>query len=242
MMRNLVNELGQPVGEAVENWQAPPTPNRAAIPGVNCTLEPLDPDVHSSQLYEAFCQDRTGANWTYLPYGPFTEVENFQAWVSEQSEKLDPLFFAVVDAVSGCAVGVVSFMRIANSMGSIEIGHIHFSPQLQGTVAATEALYLMLKKVFSLGYRRCEWKCNSLNEASRAAALRLGFSFEGIFRQAGVLKGRNRDTAWFSMLDKEWPGLAAAFEAWLAPENFSSDGVQRQRLSDLTASALVQPR
>ena len=238
-MKKSVNELGQPVGELVENWKAPPAPERVVIPGVYCSLVPLDPEAHSSQLFEAFCRDGAGANWTYLPYGPFAAVEDFHAWVSEHSEKPDPLFFAVIDASSGSAVGVLSFMRIAQSMGSIEIGHIHFSPQLQGTVASTEALYLMLEWVFSAGYRRCEWKCNALNEASRAAAVRLGFSFEGIFRQAVIVKGRNRDTAWFSMLDKEWGKLSEAFAAWLAPQNFSSSGRQKLRLSELTANALA---
>ena len=173
-----------------------------------------------------------------MPYGPFRDPEQFHAWVAEQSKKLDPLFFAVVEAATGATVGVTSFLRIAPSMGSIEIGHIHFSPQLQGTPAATETLHLMLKLIFSLGYRRCEWKCDALNEASRNAALRLGFTFEGIFRQAAVVKGRNRDTAWFSVLDQEWTALDRAFQTWLAPENFSASGSQKQRLSQLTAKAV----
>lgn len=238
-MKKSANELGQPVGEVVESWKIPPAPDRVVIPGVYCSLVPLEPDAHSAQLYVAFCQDRAGVDWTYLPYGPFSEATEFHAWVSEQSEKSDPLFFAVIDALSGHAVGVVSFMRIAQSMGSIEIGHIHFSPQLQGTVTSTEALYLMLEWIFSAGYRRCEWKCNALNNASRSAALRLGFTFEGIFRQAAIVKGRNRDTAWFSVLDKEWGKLAEAFEAWLAPQNFSPGGRQQLRLSELTARALA---
>ncbi len=146
----------------------------------------------------------------------------------------------MVEAASGLALGCVSFMRISESIGSIEIGHIHFSPSLQGTVAATEAIYLMLKVVFSAGFRRCEWKCSALNQASRSAAQRFGFTFEGVFRQAAIFKGRNRDTAWFSMLDKEWPKLASAFESWLQPQNFGSGGAQKLRLSELTASALVQ--
>ena len=238
-MDHSVNELGQAIGAPVENWQVPPAPERAMIPGIYCSLVPLEPAAHASQLHEAFRQDRAGADWTYLSYGPFAEAADFHAWVSENYDKPDPLFFAVVDASSGRAVGLVSFMRIAQNMGSIEIGHIHFSPQAQRTVAATEAVYLMLKWIFSAGYRRCEWKCNALNDASRAAALRLGFSFEGVFRQAAVVKGRNRDTAWFSMLDKEWDKLQAAFESWLAPGNFSPGGRQLCRLSELTAECLV---
>ena len=239
-MKNSLNELGQPVGELVADWEVPDQPHRSRIVGAYCTLEPLSPEAHSTQLFEAYCQDKTGANWTYLPYGPFQESEYFHAWVVDQSETPDPLFFAVVDTLSQAAVGIVSFMRITPGMGSIEIGHIHFSPKLQGTAAATEALYLMLKHIFNLGYRRCEWKCNALNEASRNSAIRLGFTFEGVFRQAGVIKGRNRDTAWFSMLNHEWPALDQTFKAWLAPENFSSTGSQKQRLSELTSAAIVK--
>lgn len=234
-MESSLNELGQPVGELVKDWVVPAHPHRSTIAGRYCALEPLSGKAHSKSLYAAYGQDKTGANWTYLPYGPFQDPEHFHAWVTEQSEKLDPLFLAVVEGTTGAAVGVTSFLRITPSMGSIEIGHIHFSPQLQGTPAATEALHLMLKLIFSLGYRRCEWKCDALNKASRNAALRLGFIFEGVFRQAGVVKGRNRDTAWFSILDQEWPALDRAFQAWLEPENFSSSGSQKQRLSELTA-------
>jgi len=239
-MKSALNELVQPVGELVKDWLVPDQPHRSIIVGRYCTLEPLSPEAHSLQLFEAYSQDKTAANWTYLPYGPFENSGHFHAWVTEQAEKLDPLFFAVIEVVSGAAVGVVSFMRITANMGSIEIGHIHFSPKLQGTVAATEALYLMLQHLFGLGYRRCEWKCNALNEASRNAAIRLGFSFEGVFRQAAVVKGRNRDTAWFSILDHEWPALDQAFQVWLSPENFSSSGSQKQRLSELTANAILK--
>ncbi len=239
-MESSLNELGQPIGKLVKDWVVPDQPHRSRIVGRYCTLEPLSPEAHSTQLFGAYSQDKSGANWTYLPYGPFQDSEHFYTWVTEQSEKSDPLFFAVAEAASGVAVGVVSFMRITSSMGSIEIGHIHFSPGLQGTPAATEALYLMLQHIFSLGYRRCEWKCDALNQASRNAALRLGFTFEGVFRQAGVVKGRNRDTAWYSILDQEWPALDRAFRAWLGPENFSPGGAQKQRLSELTANAIVK--
>ena len=237
-MESSLNELGQPIGKLVKDWVTPDQPHRSSIAGRHCTIEPLSFEAHSTQLFEAYSQDKTGANWTYLPYGPFENSKHFHAWVAEQSEKLDPLFFAVVESASGAAVGVVSYMRITPGAGSIEIGHIHFSPKLQGTAAATEALYLTLQHIFSIGYRRCEWKCNALNEASRKAATRLGFTFEGVFRQTGVVKGRNRDTAWFSILDHEWPVLDQAFQAWLAPENFSASGSQKQRLSELTATAV----
>ena len=238
-MKGSLNELGQMVGELVPDWVVPEEPHRSNLAGRYCHLEPLSPEAHSEQLFEAYGRDETGANWTYLPYGPFPESSQFQAWLVEQAKEPDPLFFAVIDATSESAVGVATFMRIAASMGSIEIGHIHFSPLLQGTPASTEALYLMLKHIFSLGYRRCEWKCNALNEASRKSAVRLGFTFEGIFRQAGVVKGRNRDTAWYSILDSEWPALHQAFQTWLSPENFSTAGSQILRLSELTADANV---
>jgi RimJ/RimL family protein N-acetyltransferase len=144
----------------------------------------------------------------------------------------DPLFFAVVEPSTGEVLGTVAFLRIDPNAGAIEVGHLAYSPRLQRTAAATEALCLLLAHAFALGYRRCEWKCDSLNEPSRRAALRLGFTFEGIFRQATVVKGRNRDTAWFSMLDVEWPDLHAAFVAWLSPENFAAAGRQRRRLEE----------
>lgn len=234
-MNSTLNELGQLVGELIPDWVVPIEPQRSNLAGRYCRLEPLSPDAHSRQLFDAYGLDKTGANWTYLPYGPFTDSVQFHAWLVEQAQKPDPLFFSVIDAKSGSAVGVATFMRIAASMGSMEIGHIHFSPRLQGTPASTEALYLMIKHIFNLGYRRCEWKCDALNQASCNSALRLGFTFEGIFRQAGVVKGRNRDTAWYSILDSEWPTLDHAFQKWLAAGNFSSDGSQKQRLSELTS-------
>jgi RimJ/RimL family protein N-acetyltransferase len=153
---------------------------------------------------------------------------------------VDPLFYAVVEKIEDRAVGVASYLRIDPANGSIEVGHINYSPLLQRTPAATEAMYLMMRHVFDLGYRRYEWKCNALNAASRVAARRLGFSFEGVFRQAGVVKGRNRDTAWYAMIDKEWPALREAFLRWLDPSNFDEQGRQRARLSVLTAPVLKQ--
>lgn len=202
-----------------------------------CHLEPLDIFKHAEQLFAANALDLQGSNWTYLPYGPFEFFADYRAWLDEQSRSSDPLFFAIVDPATGEAIGLASYLRITPSSGSIEVGHLHFSPKLQRTPAATEAMYLMMRHAFELGYRRYEWKCDSLNEASRKAALRLGLSFEGIFRQATVRKGRNRDTAWYAAIDKEWPALREAFEQWLTPSNFDAEGRQRVSLSSLTRAA-----
>ena len=183
--------------------------------------------------------DREGRMWTYLPYGPFDSFEIYRAWLEEMSRRSDPLFFAIIDRGTDQAVGLASYLRIDPAAGSIEVGHLHYSPLLQRTPAATEAMFLMMERALTMGYRRYEWKCDSLNAPSRAAALRLGFSFEGIFRQATVVKGRNRDTAWFAAIDREWPALKEAFQRWLAPENFDADGKQRERLSDLTRRVLA---
>lgn len=224
----------QPLGEIVVDWQEPPFPAREVMHGRFCRLEPLDVSKHAEQLFAANALDPHGANWTYLPYGPFESFSDYRAWLEQQSSTRDPLFFAIVDPASGEAIGVASYLRITPSSGSLEVGHLHFSPKLQRTPAATEAMFLMMRHAFELGYRRYEWKCDSLNEASRKAALRLGLSFEGIFRQATVRKGRNRDTAWFAAIDKEWPALRAAFEQWLSPSNFDEQGHQRVSLSSLT--------
>lgn len=236
-----LNEFGQPVGERVADWIVPAELERVKLQGRYCVLEPLVAESHSQQLFAAFTQDQTDQNWTYLPYGPFCQFQEFKAWLAEQEVKVDPLFYAVIESSTGLALGVASFMRINRSMGVVEIGHINFSPQLQQTATATEALYLMIRHVFSLGYRRCEWKCNALNEASCRAALRLGFSYEGTFRQAAVIKGRNRDTAWYSLLNTEWSAVQQAFDAWLSPDNFDADGQQKQRLSILTSNVAGQP-
>jgi len=178
--------------------------------------------------------------WTYLPYGPFESPDGYRDWVTERSRDSDPLFLAIVDGATGLATGVASYLRIDSGNGSIEVGHLAYSPLLQRTPAATEAMYLMMRHAFELGYRRYEWKCNALNTPSRVAAQRLGFAYEGIFRQASVVHGRNRDTAWYAIIDSEWPALQAAYEQWLAPANFDSDGQQKTRLSELTAPLLYQ--
>lgn len=229
------NALGQPVGAPLPEWRPPPPPPREAMTGRWCTLEPLDPDRHAAQLWAANALDAAGRSWTYLASGPFARFEDYRDWVARAARGDDPVFFAVVARDSGEAVGVASYLRIAPAAGSIEVGHLHFSPRLQRTPAATEAMYLMMRRAFELGYRRYEWKCDALNAPSRAAARRLGFAFEGIFRKALVYRGRSRDTAWYAVTEDDWPALRAALERWLAPENFDAAGRQRKRLSSLTA-------
>jgi RimJ/RimL family protein N-acetyltransferase len=202
--------------------------------GRRVRIEALDPEAHAEDLFHANSADREGRNWTYLPYGPFERLADYRAWITQNCLGADPLFHTIVDQQSGKALGVSSYLRIDPKMGVIEVGHINYSPALQGSAAATEAMYLMMARVFDeLGYRRYEWKCNALNKASCRAAERLGFTFEGIFRQATVVKGRNRDTAWFSLLDSEWPKAKAAFQAWLDPANFDAKGRQKRSLEEV---------
>ncbi|WP_108483147.1 GNAT family N-acetyltransferase [Oceaniglobus ichthyenteri] len=225
------------LGRPVPNWQPPPRPGPETLTGRACSLHRLRADDHAAALHRAFSDD--DRTWDYMSYGPFASASRYHRWVREVAGGDDPFFYAVHDQGTGRLGGVASFLRIAPEAGSIEIGHIAFSPELQRTVAATEAIYLMMGWAFGAGYRRFEWKCNALNHASRRAAQRFGFSFEGVFRQADVMKGRNRDTAWFACIDQEWPALQTAFEAWLAPSNFDANGQQRERLGDLTALVRV---
>jgi RimJ/RimL family protein N-acetyltransferase len=237
-MAEHVNHLGQPIGLPLADWTARPRPPRTAMEGAFCTVEPLDPARHAADLHAAYLLDREGRNWTYLPYGPFPEFAEYRDFVEQAALRDDPLVHAITERHSGHVVGVASLMRIDPPAGVIEVGGINYAPPLQRTPAATEAMYLLMRRVFDeLGYRRYEWKCDALNAPSRAAALRLGFRYEGMFRQATVYKGRNRDTCWFSILDSEWPDLRAAFERWLDPGNFDAAGRQRQSLSDLTSHA-----
>lgn len=202
-------------------------------------MEPVDPDRHAADLFAAYDRAPNDADWTYLPYERAKSEAAYRAWMEETCLGRDPMFHAIIDLATEKAVGVASLMRIDPENAAIEVGYIHFSPLMQRGLLSTECLYLMMARVFDdLGYRRYEWKCNALNEPSRAAARRLGFNYEGTFRQMSVTKGRNRDTAWFSILDREWPGVKVAFETWLDPSNFDADGQQKQRLSDLTAEAL----
>lgn len=234
------NPLGQPIGFPLPDWRPPPAPPRAPLTGRYCRVEPVDPDRHARELHHANMRDPTGRAFTYLSAGPFDTYEAYLAWITSSCLGKDPMFHAIVDNATEQAVGVASYLRIEAKNGVIEVGHINYSPLLQRTRGATEAMYLMMKRVFELGYRRYEWKCDSLNAPSRAAAQRLGFSYEGIFRQAVVYKNRNRDTAWYAMMDSEWPALQNAYTRWLDPQNFDAHGRQRLRLSDLTAPLLNQ--
>lgn len=236
-MNRRVNEFGQPIGPALPDWRPPPRPARTVLAGCYCRVEPLDVERHARDLYEANALDRGGRMWTYLFSGPFASFDEYLAWLSPRPASEDPLFFAFVDTGRGTAVGLGSYLRIDPGNGAVEVGHLQFSPLMQRTPAATEAMYLMMRNAFALGYRRYEWKCDALNAASRRAAERLGFTFEGIFRQAVVYKGRNRDTAWFSVIDSEWPALDAAFRAWLDPANFDADGRQRRSLAACATGA-----
>lgn len=225
------NELGQPIGAPLPDWSPRPFPPRTPIEGRFCRVEPLALERHAAELFEANTDNPSGRNWTYLPYGPFATFELYRAWIEEMCARRDPQFHVIVDHASSRAVGVASLMRIDTAAGVIEIGGINYSPRLQRRPAATEAMYLLIRRVFDeLKYRRYEWKCDALNAPSRAAAIRLGFRYEGLFRQATVYKGRNRDTAWFSIIDSEWPLLRRAFECWLDPANFDGAGRQRQTL------------
>ncbi len=177
--------------------------------------------------------------WTYLPYGPFADDEEYRRWLEQASRSDDPLFFAIIETQTGIASGVASYLRIDPANGSIEVGHIALSPRLQRSIAATEAMFLMMRWAFSAGYRRYEWRCNGLNLPSRRAAARFGFSYEGLNRQSGIVKGRNRDTVWYAAVDAEWPALEAAFTRWLDPSNFDATGKQRVALATLTDGILV---
>jgi RimJ/RimL family protein N-acetyltransferase len=230
-----VNHLGQPIGASVADWSGALPPPRNALHGRYCRLEPLETS-HARALWDAYGLDAEHRNWTYLVHGPFASFDEFLEWVERARLTADPLFYAVlVSAGEGDsdarAAGVAAYLRIAPDNGSIEVGHINFSPLLQRTRAATESMYLMMKHAFELGYRRYEWKCDELNGPSRAAAERLGLQYEGTFRQATVYKGRNRDTAWYATIDRDWPALRARFERWLAPENFDESGRQRSKLT-----------
>jgi RimJ/RimL family protein N-acetyltransferase len=216
-----------PIGPALD-WRPVPAPQKQVREGRYVRLEPVDPTRHAEDLF-ALSQGHE-AIWTYLGYGPFADLASFRTWLSGCAQSSDPLFVTIVDKVTGRASGMASFLRITPADGVIEIGHIWIAPAIQRTRQATEAIFLLMREAFELGYRRLEWKCNALNAPSRRAALRFGFTFEGIFRQHMIVKGRNRDTAWFAMLDHEWPPIRAAFERWLAPENFDAAGHERSKL------------
>jgi len=196
-----------------------------------CRLEAVDPQHHAAALFAANALDAEGRMWTYLPYGPFATLADYRSWMEGACMGNDPLFFTIMDCAGNKPLGLASYLRIDPRSGSIEVGHLAYSPLLQRTAAATEAMYLMMSRAFELGYRRYEWKCDALNAPSRSAAQRLGFTFEGIFRQATVVKGRSRDTAWFAIIDQDWPAIREAFIRWLSPANFDAAGRQRSPLA-----------
>ena len=230
------NEHGQPVGFDLPGWDPPPFPPHEALGGRYARLEPLTTAKHARDVFEAQADDPGNERWTYSFSGPFADLAAYEAWMTEAQSSRDPQHYAIVDVASERAVGTASYLRIDPRHGVIEVGHIYFSPRLARTRAATEAIYLFIARAFELGYRRFEWKCDSCNLPSRAAATRFGFTYEGTFRQAIVNKGRNRDTTWFAIIDGDWNrGLKTAFEHWLDPANFGADGKQKSKLSDLTA-------
>jgi RimJ/RimL family protein N-acetyltransferase len=229
-----INELGQPIGFALPGWQSPPHPPHETLTGKYCSVVPLRAERHAADLWEAMAEDVTGARLTYSFTGPYADRAELQHFLQGVEDSCDPQYYAI--EVNGRALGHAAHLRIDPRHGVIEIGHIYYSPRLARTRAATEAMFLFMDRAFKLGYRRYEWKCDSCNQPSRAAATRYGFTYEGLFRQAIVYKGRNRDTSWFAIIDRDWhAGLRAAYQRWLDPANFDAAGKQRLKLSELTA-------
>ncbi|WP_372387312.1 GNAT family N-acetyltransferase [Xanthomonas axonopodis] len=228
------NQYGQPVGENLANWSARSLPGDVTLEGAFCRLEPLNAERHAHDLYEAYSSAPDGRDWTYMAAGPFGSADEYRSYVESAARSTDPKHYAVIDSKLGKAVGTLALMRVDPGNGAIEVGNVAFSPLMQQRPTSTEAQFLLMQYIFDvLHYRRYEWKCDSLNAPSRKAADRLGFSFEGVFRQAMIYKGRSRDTAWFSILDKEWPSLKTAFLAWLAADNFGSEGKQVRTLAEI---------
>lgn len=236
-MAHSINRFGQPVGPEVTEWKGVERPPHEPMAGQFCRIEPLNTKSHVDELYEAFAEDIDGILWTYMFVGPFKSKENFRSWIEEACKTDDPLFHAIIDASTNKAVGIASYLRIQPDVGVIEVGNITYSTRLQRTPMATEAMFLMMARAFDeLGYRRYEWKCDALNDASCRAAKRLGFSFDGIFEQAIVYKSRNRDTAWYSILDRDWSHLKNAYNSWLDQSNFDDRGAQKQKLQYFISS------
>jgi RimJ/RimL family protein N-acetyltransferase len=223
--------------EPLPGWRPPPRPGPTVMEGRWVRLERLDPAAHAPEVHAA--NRASDAIWDYIPHGPFATEAEWRAWAEDVAGREDPFFYVLRDLRTGLAGGVASYLRIAPDAGSIEVGWITYAPRMQRTPAATEGMALMMGWAFGAGYRRYEWKCDALNRPSRRAAARLGLSYEGTFRQATVVKGRNRDTAWFAAIDKDWPRLRDAFARWLDPANFDGDGRQRMALSDLTQPILA---
>jgi RimJ/RimL family protein N-acetyltransferase len=223
------------LGAPLPGWSGATSPAGTELAGRFVTLESLDAQRHGAALFAALHDARDARVWDYLPRGPFAgQGPVWDEWIVACAGSADPLFYALTDPATGVAHGMGSYLRIEPDHGVIEIGHLAFGPQIQRTPATTEAIYLLARHAFDeLGNRRLEWKCNALNARSRAAALRFGFAFEGVFRQSMVVKGRSRDTAWYAIVDGDWPVVRAAFETWLAPENFDANGRQRRTLAEL---------
>ena len=225
------NEYDQPIGEPLPDWAGAIAPERTTLSGRFASLVPLNAAKHAVPLYEAYATAPDGRDWTYLPVGPFSDFADYRAWLEQAEVSEDPLHFTVIEPANDRPVGTLSLLRHDPSQGAIEVGWVIFSPVMQRRPISTEAQFLLMRHIFEdLGYRRYEWKCDSLNAPSVRAAGRLGFTFEGTFRQATVVKGRNRDTSWFSITDREWPRVRRAFEAWLDPANFDAQGEQRHPL------------
>ena len=227
-------------GEIVESFSIPPHPKGISIEGRLVDLKPLNSNKYAKELFSSNLLDEKGINWAYLPYGPFDSQADYAKWIRSFEEGDDPVFFAIISKKLKKAIGIASFLRINPANGLIEVGHINYSPLLQKTTEATEAMFLMMKWVFDNGYRRYEWKCNALNLKSRRAAQRLGFSYEGVFRQMTISKGRNRDTAWFAIIDKEWQDLKKCFDQFLSESNFDNNGKSKVSLTSLTESLLYK--
>ncbi|AYH04559.1 GNAT family N-acetyltransferase [Pectobacterium parmentieri] len=233
-MSTRINEYEQPIGEPLPHWSERPLPGDVILQGAFCRLEPFSAAQHAHELYMAYSKAPDGRDWTYLPVGPFDDARAYLCYAESVERTTDPKHYAVIDMALGHAVGTLALMRTDARHGAIEVGWVMFSPLLKQKPASTEAQFLLMQYVFdNLQYRRYEWKCDSLNEPSRKTALRLGFTFEGLFRQSIIYKQRSRDTAWFSIIDKEWPHLKQAFLAWLAPENFDSEGSQLKSLAEI---------
>jgi RimJ/RimL family protein N-acetyltransferase len=231
------NQFGQPVGAPVEGWSPRQSPGRRPMAGRYCRLETVDPDLHANDLFESYMEAPDGRDWTYLATERPERRDEFREYLNRLAKSEDPLHFTIVDTATKSAVGTAALMRIEPTHGVIEVGSITFSPRMKQTRAGTESMYLLMRRAFDeLGFRRYEWKCDSLNAPSRAAALRYGFTFEGIFRNAIVYKGRNRDTAWHSITEAEWPRVRAAFEAWLHEGNFDAQGRQTRRLCEIRSA------
>ena len=234
-MAHQLNQYGQPIGLDVPDWRGCSRPSGETLNGKYCRLEHVDPVKHGDSLFEAYQQAVDQRDWTYLAVGPFTDRQEFQRYLELQAQSKDPLHYIVVDRETDKALGTLALMRIDDKNGVVEVGFVIYSPALKHSRIATEAQYLLMSYALgTLGFRRYEWKCDSLNAASRAAALRLGFQFEGIFRNLVIYKGRTRDTAWFSIIDSEWPRLEQAFNIWLSESNFDDEGKQKISLSQLT--------